>query len=117
MGEAIAMELKIVHAAALRLLRGKVIEPPCCSPAGAPCSTTCRAAMAFRDNEQFRILFLDKKNQLIADEVQQAGHSRPHARLYSRGDEARAGLSAPPPSSWSTTILRAIPRRRLPTSR
>jgi len=29
--------------------------------------------MAFADKEQFRILFLDKRNQLIADELQQVG--------------------------------------------
>ncbi len=36
--------------------------------------------MAFEDKEQFRVLFLDKRNQLIADEVQQTGTGR-HARL------------------------------------
>ena len=33
----------------------------------------CRTAMAFMDKEQFRLLFLDKRNALIADEVQQSG--------------------------------------------
>ncbi len=33
----------------------------------------CRAQMAFENIEQFRLLFLDKKNRLIADEVQQKG--------------------------------------------
>ena len=33
----------------------------------------CRTAQAFADREQFRVLFLDKRNQLIADEVQQVG--------------------------------------------
>jgi DNA repair protein RadC len=33
----------------------------------------CRTSMAFEDKEHFRILFLDKRNQLIADEVQQTG--------------------------------------------
>ena len=42
-----------------------------------------RAAMAFADKEQFRILFLDKKNQLIADEVQQEG-TVDHTPVYPR---------------------------------
>jgi len=47
--------------------------------------------MAFADKEQFRILFLDKRNQLIADEVQQIGTVDPHAGLSARGDQAGAG--------------------------
>ena len=47
--------------------------------------------MAFEDIEQFRILFLDKKNRLIADEVQQTRHGRSHAGLSARGDQAVAG--------------------------
>jgi DNA repair protein RadC len=51
----------------------------------------CRSSMAFADKEQFRLLFLDKRNQLIADEIQQTGTDRPHAGLSARGDQARAG--------------------------
>ena len=43
----------------------------------------CRAAMAFEEREQFRILFLDKKNALIADEVQQTG-TVDHTPVYPR---------------------------------
>src|SRR5690606_6849035 len=43
----------------------------------------CRAAMAFEPREQFRILFLDKKNQLIGDEVQQTG-TVDHTPVYPR---------------------------------
>ena len=43
----------------------------------------CRAHMAFEDKEQFRILFLDKRNQLIADEVQQVG-TVDHTPVYPR---------------------------------
>ena len=49
----------------------------------------CRAAMAFEDNEQFRILFLDKRNQLIADEVQQNG-TVDHTPVYPREVVKRA---------------------------
>jgi RadC-like JAB domain len=50
----------------------------------------CRTSMAFADKEQVRILFLDKRNQLISDEVQQVGtvDRTPPAR----GDQARAGI-------------------------
>ena len=43
----------------------------------------CRSAMAFEDVEQFRVLFLDKKNRLIADEVQQRG-TVDHTPVYPR---------------------------------
>jgi DNA repair protein RadC len=43
----------------------------------------CRSGMAFADKEQFRLLFLDKKNQLIADEVQQIG-TVDHTPVYPR---------------------------------
>jgi DNA repair protein RadC len=43
----------------------------------------CRTAMAFEEREQFRILFLDKKNGLIADEVQGVG-TVDHTPVYPR---------------------------------
>jgi DNA repair protein RadC len=43
----------------------------------------CRTSMAFADKEQFRIPFLDKRNQLIADEVQQTG-TVDHTPVYPR---------------------------------
>jgi len=43
----------------------------------------CRTGMAFADKEQFRLLFLDKRNQLIADEVQQTG-TVDHTPVYPR---------------------------------
>jgi DNA repair protein RadC len=49
----------------------------------------CRAAMAFAEREQFRILFLDKKNALIADEVQQVG-TVDHTPVYPREIVRRA---------------------------
>jgi DNA repair protein RadC len=45
--------------------------------------------MAFADKEQFRILFLDKRNQLIADEVQQKG-TVDHTPVYPREVVKRA---------------------------
>jgi DNA repair protein RadC len=49
----------------------------------------CRMAMAFAEREQFRILFLDKKNALIADEVQQTG-TVDHTPVYPREVVRRA---------------------------
>jgi len=49
----------------------------------------CRTAMAFADKEQFRILFLDKRNQLIADELQQVG-TVDHTPVYPREVVKRA---------------------------
>src|SRR5262245_43687208 len=49
----------------------------------------CRTAMAFAEKEQFRVLFLDKRNQLIADELQQVG-TVDHTPVYPREVVKRA---------------------------
>lgn len=71
-GEGVALDLKIVEAALQRMARGAVAKRPVLS-SWAAVIEHCRLAMAFAEREQFRILFLDKKNLLIADEVQQTG--------------------------------------------
>ena len=81
-GEAVATELKLIHAASLRLARGAVVDRPLLGNWQAILDY-CRSAMAFAEKEQFRILFLDKKNQLIADEVQQEG-TVDHTPVYVR---------------------------------
>jgi DNA repair protein RadC len=87
-GDAVVTELKLVRAASLRLMKGAVINRPVLSSWTAILEY-CRAAMAFEDREQFRILFLDKKNQLIADEVQQEG-TVDHTPVYTREVMKRA---------------------------
>jgi len=87
-GEAVANELKIVHAAAMRLMKGQVINRPLLTSWNAILDYV-RAAMAFNDIEMFRILFLDKKNQLIADELQQQG-TVDHTPVYPREVVKRA---------------------------
>jgi DNA repair protein RadC len=87
-GEAVVTEIKVVHAAAMRLMRGQVINRPVLNTWNAILEYI-RAAMAFNDIEQFRILFLDKKNQLIADEVQQEG-TVDHTPVYTREVVKRA---------------------------
>jgi DNA repair protein RadC len=81
-GPAIVTELKLIRAAALRLTKGEVANRPALNTWNAIVDY-CRAAMAFEERENFRILFLDKKNQLIADEVQQEG-TVDHTPVYTR---------------------------------
>jgi DNA repair protein RadC len=86
--EATATDLKIIHAAATRLTRGQVQKRQVLS-SWSSVLDYCRTAMAFADKEQFRILFLDKRNQLIADEVQQRG-TVDHTPVYPREVVKRA---------------------------
>jgi DNA repair protein RadC len=88
LGSAAIAELKIVQAAATRLTRGQVKGRPVLS-SWANVLDYCRSAMAFADKEQFRILFLDKRNQLMADEVQQQG-TVDHTPVYPREVVKRA---------------------------
>jgi DNA repair protein RadC len=71
-GMAAVTQLKIIRASALRLMRIGIMQKPVLASWNTVLDY-CRAAMGFEDREQFRILFLDKKNRLIADEVQQEG--------------------------------------------
>ncbi|HEU4476732.1 MAG TPA: DNA repair protein RadC [Methyloceanibacter sp.] len=87
-GEAAITELKLVRAAALRLMRGEVLERPVLS-SWSHVLDYCRASMGFASKEQFRILFLDKRNQIIADEVQQTG-TVDHTPVYVREVVKRA---------------------------
>jgi len=88
LGEAAVIELKIVQAAAQRLARGEVKKRTALSSWTAVIDYV-RAAQAFAEKEQFRILFLDKKNQVIADEVQQEG-TVDHTPVYPREVVKRA---------------------------
>ena len=88
LGEAAITELKIVQAAASRLARGQVMQRPVLS-SWANVLDYCRAAMAFADKEEFRILFLDKRNRLIADERHQTG-TVDHTPVYPREVVKRA---------------------------
>jgi DNA repair protein RadC len=87
-GEASITELKIVQAAASRLVRGQVKKRPVLSSWSAVLDY-CRTAQAFADREQFRVLFLDKRNQLIVDELQQIG-TVDHTPVYPREVVKRA---------------------------
>ena len=87
-GPAVAFDLKLVSTAAERMLQGEIRGRQVLS-SWAQVIDYCRAAMAFETREQFRILFLDKKNALIADEVQQTG-TVDHTPVYPREVVRRA---------------------------
>jgi DNA repair protein RadC len=87
-GEGVALDLKIVEAALQRMAKGKVAKRTVLSSWSAVLDY-CRTAMAFAEREQFRVLFLDKKNAVIADEVQQTG-TVDHTPVYPREVMRRA---------------------------
>ncbi|MEO0329836.1 MAG: DNA repair protein RadC [Pseudomonadota bacterium] len=92
-GNAAITDFQVIRAAATKLLEGNLREKTLLS-SWSQVLDYCRACMAFETREQFRILFLDKKNQLIRDEVQQIG-TVDHTPVYPREIIARAlSLSA-----------------------
>jgi DNA repair protein RadC len=119
-GEATITELKLIAAAANRVAKGQMQQRTMLSSWNEVIDY-CRTSMAFADKEQFRILFLDKRNQLISDEVQQVG-TVDHTPVYPREVIKRAlELSAtaiilvhnhpsgdPTPSQADITMTRAI---------
>lgn len=88
MGEVSAAVLKIVQAAAVRLARGEVMERPVIG-SWDRLLDYCMAAMGHEKVEQTRVLFLDKRNKLIADERQNTG-TVDHTPLYPREVVKRA---------------------------
>ncbi|WP_448952771.1 JAB domain-containing protein [Labrys neptuniae] len=86
--DGVAGDLKIVEAAGHRLAKGGIAKRPIFSTSAALIDY-CRSTMAFAERENFRILFLDTKNGLIADEVQQTGTVN-HTPVYPREVVKRA---------------------------
>ncbi|MBB3772322.1 DNA repair protein RadC [Angulomicrobium tetraedrale] len=87
-GDAIITEFKVIGAAVERVTRERLRARPVLSSWSAVIAH-CRASMAYAEQEQFRILFLDKRNQLILDEVQQRG-TVDHTPVYPREVVKRA---------------------------
>jgi DNA repair protein RadC len=87
-GDGVVHILKLVQAAAQRYARDAVRAKPLLDRWQVVIDY-CRATMAYEAVEQFRILFLDKKNMLIADEVQQSG-TVDHTPVYPREVVKRA---------------------------
>ena len=82
LGDATITEIKLIAAAASRVAKGQLQQRTLLS-SWNDVIDYCRTSMAFADKEQFRLLFLDKRNQLIADEVQQVG-TVDHTPVYPR---------------------------------
>lgn len=87
-GESVVLHLKIIEAAAQRMMRARVLHRPVLS-SWDELLEYCQTAMAHREIEQFRILFLDRKNVLIADEEQARG-TVDHVPVYPREVVKRA---------------------------
>ena len=88
LGDAAITEIKLIAASASRIAKGELKQRTVLS-SWSSVINYCRTAMAFADKEQFRVLFLDKRNQLIADEVQQVG-TVDHTPVYPREVVKRA---------------------------
>jgi len=87
-GPAVILELKLVEAAAQRMVRARVMQKPVLSSWDALLDY-CHTSMAHRETEQFRVLYLDRKNVLIADEEQARG-TVDHVPVYPREIVKRA---------------------------
>lgn len=81
-GPEMALDLKLIEASAHRMARGRILGKPVLSNWNQLLDY-CRVSMSHRDTEQFRILFLDRKNVLIADELQAKG-TVDHVPVYPR---------------------------------
>lgn len=87
-GRAVIAQLKVTEAAAHRMARARVLRHHVLSSWDALLDY-CHTVMAHRDTEQFRVLFLDRKNVLIADEAQAKG-TVDHVPVYPREVVKRA---------------------------
>jgi len=87
-GDAVIVELKIVEAAAHRMARSKIMQTQVLLSWDALLDY-CHTTMAHRETEQFRVLYLDRKNVLIADEEQAKG-TVDHVPVYPREVAKRA---------------------------
>lgn len=81
-GDSVSCDLKVIEAAAHRMARARVMQKPVLSGWDALLDY-CRTAMAHQTREQFRVLYLDRKNVLIADEAQAQG-TVDHVAVYPR---------------------------------
>ncbi|MDF1720913.1 MAG: DNA repair protein RadC [Minwuia sp.] len=89
LGETGIAALKSVEAAAIRLTRTRAMNSATVLSSWDTLVDYCKADMAYRKTEQFRVLFLDRKNKLIADELQQKG-TVDHTPVYPREVVKRA---------------------------
>jgi DNA repair protein RadC len=87
-GETAAIALKSVQAAAFRMMKQEVMNRPVLN-SWSRLVDYCAATMAHEKREHFRVLFLNKKNELIADEIQGSG-TVDHTPAYPREIMKRA---------------------------
>ncbi|HEV7157264.1 MAG TPA: DNA repair protein RadC [Caulobacteraceae bacterium] len=87
-GAAIALDLKLIHEAIVRIGKAEVKKRPVISSWSALLAYV-RTSLAHEAREHFKVLFLDKKNQLIADEMMGSG-TVDHAPVYPREVVRRA---------------------------
>lgn len=87
-GEGVVLHLKLLEAVSQRMARSRVMQRPVLT-SWAALLDYCHTAMAHRDTEQFRVLYLDRKNVLIADEEQARG-TVDHVPVYPREVVKRA---------------------------
>ena len=87
-GTSVIQELKIVEAAAQTMSRAKVMNRDVLSSWDALLKY-CRTKMAHMEREQFRVIFLDRRNRLVADEALQTG-TVDHVPVYPREVVKRA---------------------------
>ena len=87
-GEAVAFDLKLMAEVGLRVGRERVGKRPVIS-SWSQLLDYVKLGLAHAPREQFRVLFLDKKNQLLADEVMNHG-TVDHAPVYPREVVRRA---------------------------
>ena len=87
-GDAVIVELKVIEAAAHRMARSRVMRQHVLSGWDALLDY-CHTTMAHRETEQFRVIYLDRKNVVIGDEEQGKG-TVDHVPVYPREGAKRA---------------------------
>ena len=88
LGKSAIISLKLAHASSIRLTQEQITDKPVLS-SWQSLLDYCRTTMAYNKTEQFRIIFLDKKNTVITDEVQGQG-TVDHTPVYTREVVKRA---------------------------
>lgn len=87
-GSQAAVDLKLVHDATLRVMKGQILKREVISSWDAV-KAYVRVSLAGRGREQFRVLFLDNRNRIISDEMMGEG-TTDHAPVYPREIARRA---------------------------
>lgn len=87
-GDAVAQDLKLIEAATHRMAKARVFQSSIISSWDALIDY-CRTSMSHLETEHVRVLYLDRRNSLIADEEQGRG-TVDHVPVYPREVVKRA---------------------------